>query len=120
MKNQFVTYEIAKELKELGFNEPCFAHFNIETEYGKENPVTTYWHKYDNRNLAQLTAPLWQQAINFLEKEFKVFIGLERIATPKEPKIYWLKMFTEKGYREGAAGNSLEQAILKAIEILKK
>ena len=27
MKSQFVTYEIALKLKELGFNEPCFGYY---------------------------------------------------------------------------------------------
>lgn len=28
MNNEFVSYEIALELKELGFNEPCIAYYN--------------------------------------------------------------------------------------------
>lgn len=30
MQEQFVTYEIALKLKELGFNEPCFAYYDEE------------------------------------------------------------------------------------------
>ena len=30
MKNEFVTYEIALELKELGFDEPCFKAYDIK------------------------------------------------------------------------------------------
>lgn len=29
MEKEFVTYEIAVKLKELGFNEPCFANYSV-------------------------------------------------------------------------------------------
>ena len=32
MKNEFVTYEQALALKELGFNEPCFAKYTVIPE----------------------------------------------------------------------------------------
>lgn len=32
MKEQFVTYEIALKLKELGFDEKCFYYFNVKLE----------------------------------------------------------------------------------------
>ena len=32
MKNEFVSYEMALALKELGFDEPCYDNYNI---YGK-------------------------------------------------------------------------------------
>jgi len=32
MEKQFVTYEIALKLKELGFNELCFGYFNGDKE----------------------------------------------------------------------------------------
>ena len=38
MKEQFVTYEIAEQLKEKGFIENCLAYFNIEKEL---NPIDT-------------------------------------------------------------------------------
>ena len=32
MKKEFVKYEIALELKELGFDEPCFGYYGVENE----------------------------------------------------------------------------------------
>ena len=74
MKEQFVTYEIALKLKELGFNEECLAYYHDKTE--------PYLCRYlDSNNGAfnincrhvlfdtDCTAPLWQQAIDwFIEK----------------------------------------------------
>lgn len=61
MKEQFVTYEIALILKEKGFNELClgvyktFGQFTLsKTEYIRDMVCT---------------APLWQQAINWLKSK---------------------------------------------------
>ena len=37
MKKEFVTYEIALELKELGFDEPCLAFFEINNTHQPQN-----------------------------------------------------------------------------------
>ncbi|MCW8311457.1 hypothetical protein K7A41_09500 [Sphingobacterium sp. InxBP1] len=68
MENQFVPYELAVKLKEMGFNESCFA----------------YWRKPDNIQLigveyllanqimsrpSYIKAPLWQQAFDWFRKK---------------------------------------------------
>ena len=43
MEKQFVPYEIAKTLKEKGFDEPCLAMYNSERDligYTLTNPKT--------------------------------------------------------------------------------
>ena len=35
MEEQFVTYEIALKLKELGFNEECFGYYHVNEGYTK-------------------------------------------------------------------------------------
>jgi len=70
MKDEFVTYEIAKELRELGFNESCFGYY------------TTYF-KSDGHHCCKVVsssindewytiAPLWQQAFEWFRKEHNV------------------------------------------------
>lgn len=68
MNKQFVTYEIALKLKELGFNELCLAQYfikscNLITE--KDFSVV-----YDN----MLNAPLWQQVIDWFRVKYNVLI----------------------------------------------
>jgi hypothetical protein len=78
MKKEFVPYEMAKRLKELGFDGDCMFYWypdyddtkNFHLEYGKTCIGT------DHRNIEtmvkegyfQLTikAPLWQQAFDWL------------------------------------------------------
>lgn len=70
MKDQFVTYELAKKLKELGFNEPCFKYYGISSKAlfdmakGKET-VNNEQFKNDPEDV-WCSAPLWQQAIDWL------------------------------------------------------
>ena len=62
MKEQFVTYEIALSLKELGFNEKCLGYFNLNG-YDERyfSLVTEYPFITTIRN--HIIAPLWQQCL---------------------------------------------------------
>lgn len=57
MGEQFVPYELALKLKELGFNEKCLAHYAF-TSLKLNVPVITSSHIHK--------APLWQQAFDWL------------------------------------------------------
>jgi hypothetical protein len=68
MEREFVSYEIALALKELGFDEPCFGRWLIITEW--EAPtgeirlqLGAEAESYDKN---QCTAPLYQQAFRWL------------------------------------------------------
>ena len=66
MKNEFVKYEQALALKELGFDEPCLAYFDAEKLF--KFPGTTMC----NRNFLDLltvTAPLYQQAFRWFREK---------------------------------------------------
>lgn len=71
MKDQFVTYEIAKRLKELGFNEECITIFGNNKEIVFEDDNQWLYAK-NNETMSETenpTAPLWQQAIKFIYEE---------------------------------------------------
>jgi len=58
LEKEFIPYEQALELKELGFDKPCLGYFDKEDENSLKCDVV-----YDNKNLS---APIYRQAINFL------------------------------------------------------
>jgi hypothetical protein len=75
MKDQFVPYELAVKLKEMGFDERCLA--------GYYNDGKSLWffrfHKNSEREptVAErfATAPLWQQAFDwFRDKGYGAFV----------------------------------------------
>jgi hypothetical protein len=127
MNNQFVSYHIALALKELGFDEPCFGMFNKE---GTIKYVLDLNH-CDSQEKCEyifgigfILAPLWQQAIDWLREKHKINIFSHSLINSKDFRFVVEKLrqpivdhnieFTE------SYPKAREQAILKAIEIIKK
>lgn len=89
MDSEFVTYPIALDLKELGYNKSDFGYFRLSLEEESEpfeKVELMYFHeRYDNHNFRMhlhsgvkvgggiCTCPLWQQAIDFLIEELVKF-----------------------------------------------
>lgn len=70
MKKEFIYYEQALALKELGFDEPVIAMY--KEEFKKDLHTTMYWSK-DNRNSmwikGVISAPLYQQAFRWFREK---------------------------------------------------
>lgn len=74
IQNQFASNEIAVRLRFLGFNEPCFGFFTgnneeiqLSTKVLFTNEILGILHESKNgEGRFQITAPLWQQAITFI------------------------------------------------------
>jgi hypothetical protein len=116
MKEQFVTYEIALSLKELGYDEECLAAFNngkicLLGEFKKINPM-----KWD------APAPLWQQCIDWFREKQKIHIifSAGRDLGYSYRAVYLVHFHSigngfYKTYEEAR-----EQVILQCIELLKE
>jgi hypothetical protein len=72
MEKEFVSYEQALALKELGFDEPCFMYYTDKGELYKSN-------------LYGISAPLYQQAFRWFREEHNLFceIQIDRTTEPK-------------------------------------
>ena len=87
MQKEFVTYEIADGLSDLGFKQACHGFYHDGSEdNGRANCAYEFvslagWSegRSDTKDLSShdfiIVAPLWQQAIDWLWKEKGVFIG---------------------------------------------
>jgi hypothetical protein len=78
IENEFVPYEQALALKELGFDEPCLGRWLIITEW--EAPTGEIRLQlgveaecYDKN---QCTAPLYQQAFRWFREKYKIFSSI--------------------------------------------
>ena len=136
MKEQFVTYEIALKLKELGFNKPCLASYYTDDErnYAKDGTYDCrqkisssidfdpFKEEFDNfyinsNETYYVSAPLWQQAIDYLRKDKEKYISI----IPHDKYLHGIKIrhntstLIHGGYI--AYEIAREQAILKAIEL---
>lgn len=61
IEKQFIPYEQALKLKELGFNEECFGYYNMINHSGEFKFDIRIWENSDD----YIEAPLWQQAIDW-------------------------------------------------------
>ena len=70
MTKEFVTYEQAIALKELGFDEPCFGYFSYE-ELIIEG-------RYKNSEHGRsISAPLYQQTFRWFREKYDLRIWIE-------------------------------------------
>jgi hypothetical protein len=119
MEREFIPYEQALALKELGFNEPCFAiwsgfdevnfsitdtirlfssKFNIN---GTQSSVS-YINPTDNR----VSAPLYQQAFRWFREKYKIHSSVFWVEI--EGFIYWNYRYS---YLNGRQVESVNRSI---------
>ena len=78
INNQFIPYELALELKNLGFNEECFAFYGLSRDDYKtirlsifQNLKTDYLSDVHHLDVT-CDAPLFQQAFRFFREKYKL------------------------------------------------
>jgi len=72
MEKEFIPYEQALALKELGFNEPCFGRFD-----GRGKHKGKIWYEMPNTGqdsipVGDVLAPLYQQAFRWFREKYKL------------------------------------------------
>lgn len=123
MKNEFVSYEIALSLKELGFNEPCFTYYKNDQlsnilELVKNSEMENVNNEVDN----YISAPTFSQAFRWFREKYKLdsYIKPSLLGTKKVYDFYiW---FTNKeGERDLFIGMNNEYTYEEAeLECLNK
>ena len=149
MKKQFVTYEIALKLKELGFNEECFGYYTPMKKWMMEGTKFNSERHFHGPNWANSdnTMRFMYVQNSFGDRDSVVknsgfTKAVENIATPLwQQAIDWFreehdviidvaKIFNgtdsyhfainlEWEYFSGTYYEALEESILKAIELIK-
>lgn len=93
MEKQFVPYELSVKLKELGFDEECFAWYDsnsfdtIELEFEYKNNKDLYFKE-------SCTAPLYQQALDWFREKYNI---VSTIYSNASGYIYELHYDTTRG-----------------------
>lgn len=128
MKKQFVTYEIALKLKELGFDEECFGYYSKQHD---DSYFLCIYQQEDEYSKERLEAPLWQQVIDWFREKHDIIINIfyekDVLGWKGYNRCYFiitfntLVTFDSRGeFRNIFYNNSdytKETAILKAIEV---
>ena len=82
MEKEFVSYEIALALKELGFNEPCFTYYYNVTGKLRTNisvDVDNDMNYMLNKKLGITLAPTFSQAFRFFREKYKLEGAIYRL-----------------------------------------
>lgn len=83
MKHLFIPFEIAKQLKDKGFNEPCFRCYDNEgyltTQH--DSHIAVYGKHYNDDKREIYSAPIFQQAIDWFREKHNLHITLKHHTT---------------------------------------
>jgi hypothetical protein len=114
MTKEFVPYELALKLKELGFEERCFTRYY---ESGKLADSLSYLH---HNYFGQVNAPTFQQAFRWFREKYGLF---GYVFDRERGNYYWgiSKLFsgeTEEDSSEGPFDDSYEEAELACLDKL--
>ena len=122
----FVPYEIALALKELGFDDKCFGAY--DKKYKLAISTSDYWDKsslyslndYFGKNTYRCLAPLYQQAFRWFREKYK----LDNWVYKSRDYVYFYSILIDSRYLSANVEFiSYEEAELeclkKLIEIVK-
>lgn len=79
MNKQFIPYDLALKLKDLGFDEPCLACYNTDKHFfirhmGNCLAADDYERNSGiNPDFGIFTCPLWQQAFEWFREKYSLF-----------------------------------------------
>jgi len=82
MEKEFVSYEIALALKELGFDEPCFGYYDIDKGYS--NGYAFCYSDVKSQFKNGCSAPLYQQVFRWFLKKHNLYAVIIPTIT-----MYW-------------------------------
>lgn len=119
IKEAFVSFEIAKLLKEKGFNEPCIATYNSTTKKFHVEELyldwSTQWESY-------ISVPTHQMTMAWLREVYNIFIIIE----PYSNTSCYFSLWEDDNYYENPLRKSfpsyeetVEQALKYVLEKIK-
>ena len=126
MEKEFVPYELAVKLKELGFDEPCFGWYDgryiasINQNYCKNSEE---W-----LNTIHCAAPLYQQAFRWFREKYELFHSTNYQDDNSGPGCFDYEILDKRGKTQvedhGPEFKTYEEAeracLTKLIEIVEQ
>ena len=125
MEKEFIPYEQALELKELGFDEPCMAFYELNN---REAMVVGVSQRYNDPSLLTITdfcAPLYQQSFRWFREKHNIncYIETKSLTIGGSTYDYTIIADEEEEWDDGKRWRTYEEAELaclkKLIEIVK-
>lgn len=113
---EFVGYNLAKELKDMGFDEDCLGFY-----YYIKTPMLTLcepelYNKLEKHNLTLLKAPLWSQVFRWFMKKHNLMGIIDYDETEKK-FYYYINTMDNKEINWSKSFKSYDEA---EVECLKR
>lgn len=112
MEKEFVSYEIALELKQLGFDDPCIGKF-----YYNQLEIGGIWTNNDFKEDPDIfiSAPLYQQVFRWFREKYGVYARPDKFDVDK----WWVDWGDWNSSIYGTYEEAEHEWLLKLIEIAK-
>lgn len=94
MKELFLPYEESLELKNLGFNEPCFAYYDLEHNFKWVKNQQVLSNKYLGYHLV----PLYTQAFRFFRDKYNLILDILPFYDEEQLPLSYQNQQKPKGY----------------------
>ena len=122
LEKEFIPYEQALALKELGFDEPCLAYWYNETPTNPEGQCLVYYKKpWDEQKIINgiirdyYVAPTYSQSFRWFRGKYKIrFIIQSSMSDLGE----YFKVIFPNGEQRNVSYNTYEEAELACIKQL--
>lgn len=119
MEKEFIPYEEALELKELGFDEPCFAYYGISRIYQTEGEIMLEERQVSmTGNLAEkiCLAPIYQQSFRWFRDNYNIYCEIN-VDTTTEPKFYFIiKQYEQAQFFDGFREHTMSEVLFRTYE----
>ena len=93
MTTNFVPQEIAKQLRELGFDEPCLAYYDKDGDLLGDIGINedidnlyrnSYFVIYKDFSESEYTVPLYQQAFRWFREKYNISYSIDWMSRSSE------------------------------------
>jgi hypothetical protein len=125
MNKEFVPYEVANELKQLGFDYQCIHHYKKNME-GRHSTIPTFemntpFGKNHNSFTSRVSAPTYSQAFRFFRDKYDLYADIYRIGKKFNAGIEDMNIGSSKEtVVEGVDYEEAElECLRKLIELVK-
>ena len=117
MKKEFIPYEQALALKELGFDEPCL------TSYNENGKIFKVWENEIVMGITKCSAPLYQQVFRWFREKYGLY-SWTTMELGNKSTFCWVLSGEHTSTQYAAYFHTYEEAELaclkKLIEIVKQ
>ena len=131
MTEEFAPFNLSFKMKEMGFDKPCMGYYvydpagvydsefyyfkiNVDDRYNPKN-INSLHTEPKQTNAPKVSAPLWQQIMDFLRDEHKHNVVIYRSGDKYAFDVTYPGNVIAHGYEYSSYYDAREEAIWKAI-----